>query len=92
MSGWRMFENKERKNEMKKRKLWYGSIEGIFGYGICAISETKAGVMKTLKESYESWKKAYPDESTNFKDSFEHWGGWVRQIELNRGYDDGMRE
>ncbi len=45
-----MFENKERKNEMKKRKLWYGSIEGIFGYGICAISETKAGVMKTLPQ------------------------------------------
>lgn len=74
------------------KKLWYGSIDGIFGYGISAISKTKKGAMVALEKRYDEWKEGLPDPETNFRKSFDYWGGYVVQVELDKGYHEGLRE
>lgn len=75
----------------KAPQLWYGEIPDIFGYGISALGYSHTEVMFTLKKSYAEWKKAYPDESTTFRKSFEYYGGWVEPIEIGKAYYGGLR-
>ena len=72
----------------KKKTIWVGVIPGIFGYGISVAAESEKDCMKALRSCYLDWKKSYPDPTTNFKKSFEYWGGRVNQIELGKGYFD----
>jgi hypothetical protein len=72
----------------KKKTIFIGVIPGIFGYGISVAGESKEDCMKALKKCYAEWKKGYPNEDTNFKGSFEDWGGRVEEIELGKGYFD----
>jgi predicted RNase H-like HicB family nuclease len=76
----------------KKQTIWVGIIPDIFGYGMSVLGNTEAECMKALKDGYKEWKKGYPDPSTNFKTSFENWGGFVREIELNKTYFDNFGE
>ncbi len=78
------------KRNTKPARLWVGIIPGIFGYGINTIGRTEAGVMKTLRRSYDEFKKAYPDDSTTFETSFQYWGGYVTEVELGEDYYDGF--
>lgn len=75
---------------MKAKTIWMGIIPGIFGYGISVASETEAGVMKALRKAYAGWKVARPNKETNFKSSFEEWGGHVFEVELNKSYFDSF--
>jgi hypothetical protein len=75
---------------MKAKTIWMGIIPGIFGYGISVASETEAGVMKALRKAYAEWKVARPNQETNFKSSFEQWGGHVFEVELNKSYFDSF--
>lgn len=76
------------KKNTSKKMLWYGEIPGIFGCGIHVVSDSKEGAMKGLREGYKRWKKIQPDPTTNFKTSFEHWGGHVSMVELDKPYSD----
>jgi len=71
-----------------KKQIWYGEIPGIFGCGLYVISESRAGAMKGLREGYRRWKEVQPDPDTNFKTSFDWWGGFVSRVELDRSYND----
>jgi hypothetical protein len=75
---------------MKAKTIWMGIIPGIFGYGISVASETEAGAMKALRKAYAEWKVARPNQETNFKSSFEQWGGHVFEVELNKSYFDSF--
>lgn len=81
-----------KKEGHKMKTIWYGNIPDIFGYGISCLGNTKKEVMDGLKKEYAEWKEARPDEETNFKTSFEHYGGWVRQTEIGKGYHEGLGE
>lgn len=74
----------------KKKTIWIGVIPGIFGYGISVAEESKEACMKALKKCYQEWKEDYPDPTTNFKTSFENWGGRIEEIELGKGYYDNF--
>lgn len=76
------------KKTPRRKFIFIGVIPGIFGYGISVVGESKEDCMKALKKCYAEWKKGYPDSSTNFKGSFEDWGGRVDKIELGKGYFD----
>jgi len=75
-----------------KNKLWYGEIPEIFGYGISCLGNSEKEVMETMKRSYRIWKDGRPDESTNFKTSFEYFGGYVYEVEIGKAYNGGLRE
>ena len=70
----------------KAANVWVGVIPDIFGYGITTIAYTKADAMKTLRQSYANWKKARPDSTTNFKMSYERFGGTIYQVEIGKAY------
>jgi hypothetical protein len=74
------------------KKIWFGEIPDIFGYGISCLGNSKKDVMDTLKKEYKRWKEQDPDEETNFKTSFEYYDGRVYQVELGKGYHEGFRE
>jgi ribosomal protein S5 len=76
----------------KKRTVWVGVIPGIFGYGISVAEESEEACMKALNRAYREWKKGYPDPTTNFKTSFEYWGGRVTEVELGKNYFDNFGE
>jgi hypothetical protein len=48
--------------------------------------------MDTLRKGYDKWKKHRPDEETNFRDSFENYGGNVRLVRLGKAYSDSLRK
>lgn len=80
---------------MKKKELWIGQIPDIFGYGMSVVSESKAGAMKALRLKYAEWKRnlgPMADPTTNFKKSFEYFGGYVGKVDLDRVYHDGFNE
>jgi len=77
---------------VERSKIWFGEIPDIFGYGISALGNSKKEVMDTLRSGYNAWKKNCPDEETNFKDSFERYGGYVRLVRLGKAYSDSLRE
>jgi hypothetical protein len=74
----------------KPSNVWVGVIPDIFGYGINAIGHTRAGVMRTLRQSYDEWKKARPDPTTNFKDSYARFGGAVTKVEIDKAYHNNF--
>ncbi len=74
------------------QKIWFGNIPDIFGYGISCLGNSKKEVMETMKKKYEKLKKHSPDEDTNFRTSFDYYGGSVYQVELGKGYGEGLRE
>jgi hypothetical protein len=76
---------------VKRKKIYYGEIQDIFGYGISALGNSRKEVMDTLRMEYERWKKHHPDADTNFKTSFERFGGWVDEVEIGKGYHEGLR-
>ena len=76
---------------MAKKTIWVGIIPGIFGYGISVVDESEAKCLTALRREYKEWKKSYVDSSTNFKTSFENWGGSVEEIELGKGYFDDFK-
>jgi predicted RNase H-like HicB family nuclease len=87
-------EDKHMQNNTKteRSKIWFGEIPDIFGYGISALGNSKKEVMDTLRKGYDEWKKSCPDEETNFRDSFENYGGYVRLVEIGKAYSDSLRE
>lgn len=72
----------------KPTNVWVGVIPDIFGYGITTIAYTKADAMKALRQSYAVWKKARPDSTTNFKTSYERFGGTIYQVEIGKAYHE----
>lgn len=75
---------------MSKEKIWVGEISGIFGAGLTAVGRTKDEVIDSLKEGYAQFKKMYPDKRTKFETSFEHWGGYVKEVEFGKWYLNGF--
>ena len=73
------------------KKIWFGEIPEIFGYGISCLGNSKKDVMDCLRKSYNEWKKNLPDPETNFSNSFDQYGGYVIQIEIGKAYDGGLR-
>jgi len=76
---------------MKRKKIIYGVIPDIFGYGISALGNSRKEVIDTLRMEYERWKRHRQDADTNFKTSFERFGGWVDEVEIGKGYHEGLR-
>lgn len=76
----------------KKQTIWVGMIPEIFGYGMTVIGNSEAECMKALRAEYKEWKKQRPDPSTNFKKSFEYFGGSVQEIEIGKVYFEDFRE
>jgi len=77
----------------KKKTIWIGVIPDIFGYGISVAEESEEACMKALKRAYREWKTGcYGNQATNFKDSFENWGGRVKEVELGKKYFDNFSE
>jgi hypothetical protein len=72
------------------KSVYVGVIPDIFGYGINVVSDSRKGAMDALRNAYDEWKAARPDRTTNFKSSFEYWGGYVVEVELGKGYYDGF--
>jgi hypothetical protein len=73
------------------KKIWFGEIPEIFGYGISCLGNSKKEVMDCLRKSYNEWKEHLPDPETNFSKSFDYYGGYVIQIEIGKAYDGGLR-
>ncbi len=73
------------------KKIWFGNIPEVFGYGISCLGNSKKEVMDTMKKEYAEWKKQRPDPETNFNKSFEYFGGYVEEIEIGKGYYEGLR-
>jgi hypothetical protein len=73
------------------KKIWFGNIPEIFGYGISCLGSSKKEVMEILKKEYVKWKKQYPDNSTTFEKSFEYYGGYAEEIEIGKGYYENLR-
>jgi hypothetical protein len=75
----------------KPAALWHGHIPEIFGYGLEVVARSKGDAMTALRKAYAEWKIARPDDSTDFKTSFNRFGGYVERIELGKVYNDGLR-
>lgn len=85
---------KTKKPARAKKTIWVGVIPRIFGLGIATVSETRAGAMKALRESHAEWYKASKspfDYVKKFEVALKHFGGVVREVELDRGYDEDFR-
>jgi hypothetical protein len=78
------------KRKTKPATIWVGIIPNIFGYGISVADTTEAKVMTALRKSYDDWKNANPDPSTDFETSFQYWGGYVTEVELGADYFEGF--
>ena len=74
------------------KTVWIGMIPGIFGYGLSAVGDTKKECMDALKKGYDEFKKGYPDPTTNFKKSYEYWGGYCKKVEMGKAYYDDFAE
>lgn len=72
--------------------IWIGVIPDIFGYGITVASLTKEDAMKALRRGYREWKVHRENPNTNFKQSFEDFGGRIERIELGKTYCDNFGE
>lgn len=72
------------------KTIFIGVIPDIFGYGINVASDTREGAFTALRQEYADWKKARPDGSTNFDQSFAYYGGYVVEVELGKGYHAGF--
>lgn len=80
---------------MKPKIVWFAHIPGIFGYGICVLSDSKEGAMNTLRNKHSEWvgKAGSPHEYVNdFDYALEHFGGGVWALELDRAYYDNFGE
>jgi hypothetical protein len=80
---------------MKPKIVWFAHIPGIFGYGICVLSDSKEGAMKTLRDKHSEWvgKAGSPHEYVNdFDQALEHFAGGAWEVELNRAYYDDFGE
>ena len=75
--------------------LWFGHIPNICGRGISVISGSREGAMKSLRKRHSELmrqreKDGLPPmpEIANFNDSIDYFGGCVREIEMDRAYND----
>lgn len=73
------------------KKIWFGNIPEVFGYGISCLGNSKKEVMDTMKKEYAEWKKQQPDPETNLNKSFEYFGGYVEEIEIGKCYYEGLK-
>lgn len=77
------------------KTVWFAHIPGIFGYGICVLSDSKEGAMKVLRKEHSKWvsKAGSPYEHVNdFDQALEYFGGGVWAVELDRAYYDEFAE
>lgn len=77
------------------KTVWFAHIPGIFGYGICVVSDSKEGAMKVLRKKHSEWvgKAGSPHEYVNdFDQALEHFAGGVWEVELDRAYYDNFGE
>jgi hypothetical protein len=79
--------------------LYVGTIEGIFGYGIAVVADTKAECRKAMKAEYHRWKRmierdtrVHPlsDNMNTFDKAFEYFGGWIRKVKKGKAYNDNF--
>lgn len=68
--------------------VYVGVIPGIFGYGISVVHTSEANAMQSLRNAYGAFKKAYPDDSTDFESSYERWGGRIVKVRMGDAYAD----
>ena len=64
-----------------RKEVFFGRIPGIFGYDISAVGTSEKDVMSKLKKTYDEFKEGRPDKNTNFKKSFEYYGGNITKFE-----------
>jgi len=74
------------------KTVWIGIIPEIFGYGISVVELSEESCYKALKKEYREWKKLQPDSSTNFDDSFEYYGGSVKEVQLGKCYYEDFKQ
>ena len=80
---------------MKPKTVWFARLPGIFGYGICVLSDSKEGAVKALRKKHSEWvcKAGSPHEYVNdFEQALEHFGGGVWELEFDRPYYDNFGE
>jgi len=82
---------KSKRKDTQMKKIWFGEIPDIFGYGISCLGNSKKEVMSTMYKKYKKWKEQAPDEETSFKASFEYYGGRVEQITIGEAFHEGLR-
>lgn len=75
-------------------KIFIGTIEGIFGYGMSVFGHSEKECMKALRKAYDKWRKSRGQETSKeiFLNAFEHWGGYVREVEKGVVYFDNFNE
>ena len=75
-------------------KIFIGTLEDVFGYGISVASKTHEECYNTMFEKYKSMYKQYSDvtpTTKNFEQSMEARGGSIREVKLNHPYYDGFQ-
>ncbi len=80
---------------MKKDFVWVGRMPGICGYGILTIGKSEAEVKKTLKKSYNRWKKAYggfEKHMNTYDKAMDYFGGWIEKKYFDFDYYDDFAE
>lgn len=77
---------------MEKKKIWIGTIPGIFGYGMCVIGNSEKECMKALRKNYDEWKEERKEMTSQkiFLEAFEYWGGHVEEIKIGKVYYDNF--
>ena len=75
----------------KKLVIWCGLIPDIYGYGITVFETTEELAKKSLKKHFLVAKKSFNGEYS-FPKAMEWFGGRVFPIEMDKYYDDGLRE
>lgn len=91
----------------KKKTVWIGQIESIFGYGIIVVEDNEYACNKALRKAYNEWVFArqntdgfeYPDTfdkngnlvKSRFEQAMEYWGGSVFEVVLGKSYCDGFK-
>ena len=91
------------KSKNSPKTVWIGTVDGIFGYGMAVVGESREECYKALKKEYNSCAKGtyddYPieyDENgkkmTRFEKAMENWGMCISEVRIGKVYDDGFRE
>ena len=77
---------------MEKKTIWIGTIEGIFGYGMIVVGNSKKECMKALRKDYDESKKGRKEMTSQkiFLEAFEYWGGRVEEVKIGKVYYDNF--
>ena len=73
-------------------KIFIGTIEGIFGYGMSVFGHSEKECMKALRKHYDEWRKSMGNETSKkiFDEAFDYWGGSIKVIEKGVVYFDNF--